>query len=188
MKSSLLLTQSAVQGPVCNETFNFLRNQDSKFSIQICFPKNIHYMKHRLRKRTQMDQFSACLTSEWTRAQSFALEGKRACFRLFFGRSRETDLLNEEPGTHLQRRQSMDSLRGFYFSSACSFAHSTQLPLNNSYLYTVFAPIPDSSSLRFIHISQQEPINCGNLLADLTVRGKCPKLMVERRFTRYIYI
>lgn len=169
--------------------FNFLRNQDSEFSIQLSFPENIHNMQHRLRKRTQMDQFSALLTLEWTKAQSFALEGKSACFRLFFERSRKADLLSEEPGTHLwKRRQSVVILRGFYFSSACSFAHSTQLPLNNSYLYTVFAPIPDSSSLWFIHISQQESLDCGDLLADLTVREKCPNLMVEKSFTRYIYI
>lgn len=169
--------------------FNFLRNQDSKFSIQLSFPENINYMQHRLRKRNQIDQFSAFFTLEWTGAHSFALEGRSACFRLFFERSRKADLLNEEPGTQLQsRRQSVDILRGFYFSSACSFAHSTQLPLNNSYLYTVFAPIPDSSSLWFIHISQQEFLDCGDLLADLTVMEKFPELMVEKSFTRYIYV
>lgn len=147
-------------------------------------------MQHRLRKRTEMDtKFSAFLTLEWTGAHSSALEGKSACFRPFFERRREADLLNEEPGTQLQsRRQSVDILRGFYFSSACSFAHSTQLPLNNSYLYTVFAPIPDSSSLWFIHISQQESLDRGDLLADLTVMEKSPKLMVEKSFMRYICI
>jgi len=51
-------------------------------------------------------------------------------------------------GPQLQgERQSVDTLRGFYYSSACSIAHSTQLPLNNSYLYSLFGPIPDPSSL-----------------------------------------
>lgn len=168
---------------------NFLRSQDSKYSIQLSFPENIHYMQHRLRKTTQTDQLSAFLTSEWTGAHSFVLEGKSARFRLFFEKSRKADLLNEELGTQLQgRRQSVVILRGFYFSSVCSFAHSTQLPLNNSYLYTVFGPIPDSSSLWFIHISQQEFLDCGDLLAELTVMENCPKLMVEKSFTRYIYI
>lgn len=57
-------------------------------------------------------------------------------------------------GLQLQgERQRVDILRGFYFSSAYSIAHSTQLPLNNSYLSSLFGPIPDSSTLWFIDIS-----------------------------------
>lgn len=69
-------------------------------------------------------------------------------FFYFLGEAEKQIYSTKNMGPQLQvERQSVDILTGFYFSSACSIAHSTQLPLNNSYVYSLFGPIPDSSSL-----------------------------------------
>lgn len=134
--------------PVCSEMFSFPSSQDSKFSTWFSFPESITLNPTQaLEGNPKGPAFSP---SHISIDGSFALDGKTeaqflgSCLR----EAKKQIYSTENLGSQLQGgRQSVNIPRSFYFSSAFSSTHFTQLPLNNNYLYSLFGPIPDSSSL-----------------------------------------